>query len=377
MSSAAIADRDPLRPAIVCSLFLLPLVLGLVFWADSSGTPDAAFYRQMIRHLDEQGFLPLSRLIWYHPGHYLLVWPVYALGKALGLWEDPQRAISLVNFLSLGFASVTLHRSFELLFPGRDRSIPLLAGLALATCPGWLWQAQDGMSDIVGHSLVLICAARLVQHQIRNDCGLRPLFVTGFLAGFAILIRLSSVLFLPMLAFLLLRVLAGSTDHARRRRVLFGFILGWLTPIACVFTHLLWHYGFEQFAQIYFGRAEEMPKAEHWQRLPENLTIWFSRIERGMGPVSLCLALAGCLGLAAAGLGRDRLRILTSRRPLFLCLVLLYVPFLCAVAVNRAPGEFRYQLPAMALLSLGIPSLGLLLGRCAGAWGPRLLVPLL
>ena len=192
---------------VVALLYLVPVCIGVVFWADTSAHGDSAVYRKFLLDLHETGVLQLSSMEWYHPGHYLMLWPVFALGKALGAWTDPLHAISLVNFVATGWAAHAVYRTWSMLCPNDSKLVPFSAAAALATMPAWLWQSQEAMSDVIGTAFVIATTCRLLRHDMQAETQTAAWTLTGFLAAWAGLIRISSGLFLPLWGCLVLRAI--------------------------------------------------------------------------------------------------------------------------------------------------------------------------
>ncbi|MHC4812547.1 MAG: ArnT family glycosyltransferase [Planctomycetota bacterium] len=344
---------------IEAALCLIPLLVGICFWADTSGHGDGPIYREFILDFHRTGILPLLRLEWYHPGHYLMVWPVFAIGALLGCWDDPLHAIQLVNLVGTGLAAVLVYRMWPVLFQDHDPTVALLPGLALATLPAWLWQSQEAMSDVVGAVLVLSVIGRLLLHDLRGDTTWAPYLLTGFLAAWSFLVRVSTALFLPMMAYLLVRLLVRRRHEVPWQRVLQGLLLGGLVPLALVYGYLIQVHGWTVFRDLYFVFGwHNTNTAERLVELPSTIKTWGGNLLRGMGP-GVFLALIGCV-------------LLLVQHRLFLWLALLMLPYLAGVANNHAGVELRYMVPVMACVSLGYGAIGHQLHRWLGRWGVRL-----
>jgi hypothetical protein len=338
---------------IEAALFLIPLVVGLSFLAATSAHGDSWIYRSFIRDLHHTGVLPLMRFEWYHPGHYLLVWPVFAVGELLGCWDDPLQAIQLVNFVGAGVAAVILYRMWRGLFPDHDISVALLPGLAVATLPAWLWHSQEGMSDVVGTAFVLGVIGRLLAHDLRGDTAWTPYLLTGFFAAWSFLMRGSTVLFLPMMVFLVVRLLLRRSQVSWRR-VLPGLLIGSLIPLVLVYGYLILVHGWTTFRDGYFWLSDHnINPAQRVSELPATLKSWGNNLLHGMG-FAVVVALPGCVLLAV-------------QQRLFLWLALLALPYLAGVANNQAAYEMRYMIPTMAAITLGYGAVGQQLQRL-GRW---------
>lgn len=338
---------------IQAALLLIPLLLGFCFLAATSGHGDSALYRRFILELHHTGVLPLMRFEWYHPGHYLLVWPVFAIGAGLGCWDDPLHAIQLVNFLAHGVAAVLVYRLWQCLFPGADTIVALLPALTLATLPAWLWHSQEAMSDVAGAAFLVGVIWRLLAHDFRADTAWLPYLLTGFLAAWSFLMRGSTALFLPMMVFLVVRLLHRH-PQVSRVRVLVSLLVGGLVPLVLVYGYLALVHSWETFYAGYFQMSDHNTKTtERLAELPGTIRTWGGNLLRGMG-LGVFVALPGCV-------------LLVVQQRLLLWLALLTLPYLAGVANNHAGFELRYMIPIMAAVVLGYGAIGAKLRRF-GRW---------
>jgi len=348
---------------IEAALLLLPVLIGVCFLAGTSGHGDSAIYRRFILELHQTGVLPLMRFEWYHPGHYLMVWPVFAAGALLGCWDDPLHAIQLVNFIGTGVAAVVVHRLWRALFPDHDPLVALLPSLALAILPGCLWHSQEAMSDVVGMAFILVVIARLLTHDLRGDNTWGPYLFTGFLAASSFLLRGSTALFVPMMLFLVVRLLVRRRNEVSWLRVLPALLMGGLVPLILVYGYLIQVHGWPNFRDGYFWLSDHNTKTgQRLAELPSTIMIWGGNLLRGMGP-GVFVALPGCVLLAV-------------QQRLFLWLAVLALPYLAGVANNHAGFELRYMIPVMAAVTLGYGAVGNQLQRI-GRWAVWLFLVIL
>lgn len=365
-------------------VFSLPILIGILFWADGSGHGDSIAYRSMIEATWRDGRIPPARMEWYHPGQYLLAAPIFGLGEWLGLWSEPLRVCSLLNFLALGLAGWTVMRMVQVLYPERSGALALFAGLCTVTVPGWLWHSQEAMTDVLGHALILTWACRLLIYEGRartlDSDGTRRGRVlthfswatTGFIATYAIMIRVSSALFGLLFLYLWIRALVATPTRRSRITKSSALIVGALIPIVGIFAHLVIEYGWTNFWNIYFEfSSDNVGMKASFGRLGE---VWLDRIQNGTGPVLFWAGLVGAAILLVHMVRPSVHRIFSSRVSLFYVCTLLTLPYFIAVARNRAWYEFRYLLPAMMLLSLATIAWAWMADRLLGRWFPRVLM---
>ena len=381
----------PRRPSAetVCGLaiFLFPILIGVLFWADGSGNGDSIAYRQMIEATWREGRIPPARIEWYHPGQYPIAAPIFGLGQWLGLWTEPLRVCSLLNFLALGLAGWTVWRMFRLLFPERSGSLALFAGWTTVTVPGWLWHSQEAMTDVLGHALVLTWVARLLMHECKAheqgpDLSWRTRFstclawgFTGFLATYAILIRVSSALFGLLFLYLWVRALVATPSRRARITRSASLLLGGAIPVVGIFSHLILEYGWTRFWNIYLEfSSDNVGMKASFERLS---TVWLERVQNGTGPVLFWGGICGAAFFLIQMIRPSVRRVFTSRIPLFWICAVLTVPYFFAVARNRSWLEFRYLVPAMMLLSLATTAWALIGDRLLGRWAPRTMTAVL
>jgi len=365
-------------------VFSLPILIGILFWADGSGHVDSIAYRQMIEATWREGRIPPARMEWYHPGQYLVAAPIFGLGEWLGLWSEALRVCSLLNFLALGLAGWTVMRMVQVLYPERSGSLALFAGLCTVTVPGWLWHSQEALTDVLGHALILTWACRLLIHECRartlESDGTRrgrvlthfSWAITGFIATYAIMIRVSSALFGLLFLYLWIRALVATPTRRSRITKSSALIVGALIPIVGIFAHLVIEYGWTNFWNIYFEfSSDNVGMKVSFGRLGE---VWLERIQNGTGPVLFWAGLVGAATLLVQMVRPSARRIFSNRVPLFYVCTLLTLPYFIAVARNRAWYEFRYLLPAMMLLSLATIAWASMADRFFGRWFPRILM---
>ncbi|MEZ5990567.1 MAG: hypothetical protein R3F30_15935 [Planctomycetota bacterium] len=347
-------------------LFLLPILIGVAFWSDSSSHGDAAAYRTLIWQTCETWQLPLGRLEWLHPAHYLACALLFAPGRALGLWDDPIHACTLVNFLAMGWLAWLTHRVVRALTPSEPAVVAWLPALFVATIPGWLWTAQRPMTDVCGHALALIVAGRLLLHEVRMTGSavgrIEPRWgyaLTGALAGVAFLVRISAVGFLPLYLYLGVRVWVATPRNGRLPRLLWS-LGGALLPFVVIYGDMILAHGWSQFRTVYFHLSRDNVGMR--DDVPTVLAGWWAVLELGLGH-ALWLGVAG-IALAIVGLLRGAsLHPFRSRNVLLPAFLLLLLPYAYLVARNRAWYEFRYQLPMMFALALASVTVALLLVR--------------
>jgi hypothetical protein len=238
--------------------------------------------------------------------------------------------------------------------------------------------SQMALTDVLGHAMVLIWSCRLLLHEVRSAEGredprsrghqLRILLgwgFTGFLATYAILVRLSSALFFFLFAFLAVRALLANRERSLRIQKGGSLLLGGLLPVALVFGHLIHQLGWHAFATSYFKISSD--NAGLRQTLSVVVERWISHLQLGSHHLLFWAGASGAALFLLAGLHRSSLRVFRGRRTLFCIAFLLSLPYLAAVARNRAWYEFRYMVPAFAFLSLGMLAWAWLVDRFLGA----------
>mgnify|MGYP006921594079 CR=1 FL=1 len=378
------SQRKP-RPSdrmVWLGIFLLPVVIGVLFWADGCGHGDSLAYRSFIEATWREGSVPLARMEWYHPGQNLLAAPIFGFGEWLGLWSEPLRVCSLLNFLALGFAGATVFSAMKQLYLDRSRAVAIFAGLAVVTTPGWLWHSEQCMTDVAGHALILAWAARLLMHESRartgdSDASARQTSTllswgfTGFLATYDIMIRVSSASFGLLFFYLWTRALIATPGKRERIGRSAALLVGGAVPVVAIFGHLIHTYGWTRFWSTYlqFSR-DNIGMQVTYELLGER---WLTSLQSGTGPVLFWAGLGGAAVLLLQMFRPSVRRIFTGRTPLFWVSVMLCLPYFIAVSRNRGWFEFRYMLPAMMLVSLACSAWAWLADRLLGPWGPRVL----
>lgn len=366
---------DRLAPWLILAL---PILIGLLFWADSCGHPDSVDYRRMISGTWENGRLPAGRMEWLHPGQYLIAAPIYGLGKTIGIWTDPLRVSSLLNFIALGWAGLTVFFLIRRVLPERSASLAMLMGISVVSLPGSLWMSQMALTDVLGHSLVLIWACRLLIHEAEAaipsgdpESASRRILrqaswsFTGFLATYAILIRMSSGLFVFLFLFLAARAVLATRGKGPRLQRCIALVLGGALPVVAVFGHYVYNFGWTEFWNSYFKMTNDNIGMR--TSLDVLTKTWSTHTLYGSGPVLAWVGGTGAALVLLQLLMRPKLKWLGDRRILLWIAFLLCMPYLVAVARNRAWYEFRYLLPVMTFVSLGVLGWGWLVDRFLGA----------
>lgn len=351
-------------------IFALPLLLGVLYLAGTSTHGDECMYRLMPRVILDHGILPLVPFEWGHPGHFALVACLVRIQEVLGGGGDPMLMTQFLNFLLHAWLAWSVYRVFDELSPEGRRAPAFLAGIAVATIPGWLWVSQMALSDVSGNALALLVAARLVMHELVLSRGSEepspPTFLqclslslTGLLLSFSVLVRVSSFAYFPLFCWLSLRVLFAI--RSGRLRAVLAYVFGGLLPQVAFYGYMISTYGFRRFYDRYSTPIGD--NSSFLADLPTLSSRWWSHYENGLGPVQLWLGMIGILLGVLLVFHRGSFRPFRSRRWLSLGFVALILPYLVAVARNQAWYEFRYQVPALFAISLGVGILGLLLAR--------------
>ncbi|MEZ5988167.1 MAG: hypothetical protein R3F30_03415 [Planctomycetota bacterium] len=363
MSSEA-HPRNPWRPPFGL-LLLLPILLGLCFQASGSGNGDSPAYRSQVCLLEALGHLDLPRLEWSHPGHVFTTWLIHRPLAALGLWQDPHFTIQLLAFVLLGVAAWAVARTFA-----AETGRPwygLLAGLTLALLPGWTWHAQESLSDVAGHCVIVLTVCALLLLRRRLAAG-RPAQLaaatSGFLAATAFLFRPGAGLFLPLFGWLTLEALV--TGRKRWPRLLGTILLAGLVPLALTYGHLLIVHGVEGLRTRHFiPSGDNIGTTERYERAFALLRTWLHHCVHGLGLFAALVGVTGWLSWSVAGLPDARPSWWGRLRPLGLLLVTV-VPYFLFMVSNRTADQFRFTLPVQAALALGIPVLAMQVGRLGG-----------
>ncbi|MEZ5990566.1 MAG: hypothetical protein R3F30_15930 [Planctomycetota bacterium] len=355
------------------TLVLLPVLVGLAFRAGTSAHGDAVMYRLMPGALLGIGAVPIQPLEWAHPGHFLVIAPFLWLQELLGYGDDPLFLCQLLNFVLHGLLAWTMFLGVRALSPDRS-AIPALAlGLAVASIPGWLWCSQMPLSDVSGNALILLAAGRFLLHEAECRGGaspargpvrdVLPYLGTGLCIGVALLMRLSSLAMGPLFVLLGLRVLLV-TPRGRRLPRGVALCAGILAPILALYLHWIAHFGLDTFLSIHLRSGGD--NATFKADLATLLSRWEAHWAEGAGPVLLVAGLGGTALALLASLLRGHRHPLRSRTWLVVGATLCFLPYLVAVARNQGWFEFRYQVPALFAIALGVPVLVRVAERLAG-----------
>jgi hypothetical protein len=168
-----------------------------------------------VQVLYERGRLPIASDCWqcYHPPlFYLLGWPLYAAGRAIG--GSDAAALRGLGLLPLACGAVTTYFGYRLLRLFRRRGVELVFGVGLLlTFPCLFISSYGAEADIVVTAILSALVFYLVRDAAEGPPSLWPLARLGALAGLAAATKYSGLVGVATVV----SVLAWHAAAGRRR----------------------------------------------------------------------------------------------------------------------------------------------------------------